>query len=182
MILSHYSDNPVLSPSSIKQKDDADMKPQGLWLSVDGPDDWASWCESEKFRDIEDQYQHRVELTSSANILRITNSDELRDFHSKYVAGQEGRPWERYAVDWSRVATGSQGIIIAPYIWSERLGDIGWYYGWDCASGCIWDKDAIAKVELIKSPITPTVQTKARTGKNLMTGESIYETKTKQGG
>jgi hypothetical protein len=22
----------------------------------------------------------------------------------------------------------------------------GWYYGWDCASGCIWDSAAVERV------------------------------------
>lgn len=29
-----------------------------------------------------------------------------------------------------------------------------WYYGWDCASGCIWDKDAIEHYYLIKEQET----------------------------
>jgi len=32
------------------------------------------------------------------------------------------------------------GIEIAPYQWDARLSLI-WYYGWDVASGCIWNLD-----------------------------------------
>ena len=50
---------------------------------------------------------------------------------------------------WPGVAAeGWAGIEIAPYIWARRLdGPARWYYGWDAASGCIWDPTAAA-VEL----------------------------------
>lgn len=56
---------------------------------------------------------------------------------------EEGTP----LIDWRRVAESYQGIVIAPYVWARRhhLAS-GWYYAWDCASGCIWDSAAVAAI------------------------------------
>ena len=61
-------------------------------------------------------------------------SDWARRFRDRYI-------------DWPAVATDYPGLIIAPYQWSCRMSEFTrWYYGWDCASGCIWNADAIARV------------------------------------
>lgn len=49
-------------------------------------------------------------------------------------------------INWPMVADRYQGIVIAPYLWSRRMDGGLWYYGWDCASGCIWDAAAVASV------------------------------------
>ncbi|QBI98814.1 hypothetical protein SEA_BOBBY_184 [Mycobacterium phage Bobby] len=49
-------------------------------------------------------------------------------------------------IDWGKVAADYGGIIIAPYQWSRRM-DPHWYYTWDCASGCIWNLEAIESLE-----------------------------------
>ena len=76
---------------------------------------------------------------------------ELDAFHEKY-----GVPMfpnlpdmcnSRYfAPDWARVGEAYPGIIIAPYIWSRRLDGPMWYYGWDCASGCVWDPSVVRSI------------------------------------
>lgn len=56
-----------------------------------------------------------------------------------------------YEIDWKKVTEEYQGIIISPYIWQRRLAPhTMWYYGWDVASGCIWDTDAIEEVKLVE--------------------------------
>lgn len=52
-----------------------------------------------------------------------------------------GNPYTR-SIDWLRVKTQYGGIEIAPYQWKRRLSSF-WYYGWDCASGAIWDRDVL---------------------------------------
>lgn len=60
------------------------------------------------------------------------------------------------SVNWPLIATRWDGIIIAPYQWSCRYDDrTFWYYGWDCASGCIWNLHAITDV------IAPSVEVAA---------------------
>ena len=41
--------------------------------------------------------------------------------------------------DWKLIAQEFDGIEIAPYQWEIRMDyNFFWYYGWDCASGCLW--------------------------------------------
>jgi hypothetical protein len=156
--LTHYADRPrtldrgrryeQLPPESFTHK------PRGIWVSVDGEDDWHSWCTDNSFNLGGLTQAHRVTLTDDANVLWITNRQEFVAFAKGY-----GRPEERplftamrrvtevdyeTAISWGRVATDYDGIIIAPYQWHFRLSCM-WYYGWDCASGCIWNLDAIAE-------------------------------------
>jgi hypothetical protein len=69
-------------------------------------------------------------------------------------------------IDWPKVSERYDGVVIAPYVWSLRMGDYemiegrmrktpdsaisDWYYPWDCASGCIWKASAIKAFDLIK--------------------------------
>ena len=86
--------------------------------------------------------------------MRITNDNEFEAFHSKYaeeaVKYRGGAP-KQYSINWSAVAKDYYGIEISPYRPKYRLA-LGylWYYGWDVASGCIWNKDAIRGVRLLK--------------------------------
>jgi hypothetical protein len=122
-------------------------KPSGFWVSVDGEDDWPSWCRSEGFRTDSLEYAHTVTLKSDAHILHLYRFSDLLQFTAEYVSDIGVKDYTG-AIDWGRVAQKYDGIIIAPYCWEARLDErTGWYYGWDCASGCIWNLDAIASVE-----------------------------------
>lgn len=145
--LSHYSAINFLDPRSVAQ-DSAKRgdKPQGLWVSVDGEDDWPSWCHSEE-RGIGSLVHHfRVALADDANLLLISSPDDLRAFDAELGESSTAPRRRSWYVSWEAVADRWQGIIIAPYLWSCRLGDPSWYYTWDCASGCIWDARSIASV------------------------------------
>lgn len=53
-----------------------------------------------------------------------------------------------HTIDWGRVAEKYGGIEIAPGLpWRFRTRS-KWYYTWDCASGVIWDVNAITGIEL----------------------------------
>lgn len=161
--LMHYSDKPIdLERRQYTQREPHSFgKPEGFWVSVQGEDDWPSWCEGEEcFLDRLTQ-AHEVTLAGEANILRITTSDELVRFTEQYAVQTE---WERrfdwkrnnkrqWPIDWREVAPLYDGIIIAPYQWQNR-SSVDWYYGWDCASGCIWNLDAIASVDLIAAGVS----------------------------
>jgi len=139
--LRHYSARP-LKLRSVEQDVFPSYKPRGLWLSVGSA--WKDWGDDEQFS-IDDEYVE-LELTESANVLILSTAEELDAFTEKYgcsslVYGIS----DHYAIDWPKVANQYQGVIIAPYIYSRRL-KLMWYYGWDCASGCIWDANAIRVV------------------------------------
>lgn len=141
-------------------------KPRGIWLSVKGQYDWPEWCNDNEFYLEEIATEHRVTLWPTANILRISNHVELDDFHEKYRIPnpvydrlekddedhQADYPWRPYKrrydnIDWGAVAAEYDGIIITPYLWNRRLEGPMWYYGWDAASGCIWNLQAVRKIE-----------------------------------
>lgn len=135
LILEHYSVKP-LSIAVLKDMDQTSphFKPTGLWLSVQGEDDWPSWCRSEEFGNIDSKLKYYVTLENSANILYIQTNMEIVEFTNKYRADLPG--W----IDWCKVAKRYDGIIIPTYKWSYRLDPYTpWYYTWDCASGCIWN-------------------------------------------
>jgi hypothetical protein len=156
MILEHYDTVPLVWPPRDyeQEKDHRDLslfKPRGLWVSVPGDDDWPSWCRSEEFRPEALAVCTQVILKPDANIKEITNEREIITFDREY--GEELtlgslHKFTRHTINWERVASEYDGIIIAPYIWSCRLpmDMLGprykvsqWYYPWDCASGCIWN-------------------------------------------
>lgn len=126
-------------------------KPHGLWFSVgDGPDSWREWCEREEFMLDSLVWRNVITFRDDARILRISGGRELDAFDDEYRPYPDDPDWDalrlsRYAIDWARVGERYQGIIIAPYCWSRRM-DLDWYYGWDCASGCVWDVSAIADI------------------------------------
>lgn len=152
MELTHWAHNfDELVPRSVPQTHRRLDKPEGLWVSVDGPDDWPSWNEAEGFLDMSKAHPWRVELTINHGLLVIDRLRLLAEFTVKYGLPEKGLPGN-YAIDWKRVAKTYNGIIIAPYQWPARLDrNTQFYYGWDCASGCIWDTRAIASVERLAS-------------------------------
>jgi hypothetical protein len=151
MKLSHFSPEKFIDKvESRKQRSDNDYhsaheKPLGLWVSVDGEYCWDTWCRENDFnRGI---YRHRVILSDTAKILYITTAEELVTFRDTYARHEPRTRFQRDKyIAWADVAKEYQGIIISPYIWEKRLSEM-WYYGWDCASGCIWSSDAVSKIE-----------------------------------
>ena len=151
--LVHYTSNLLLLQDLQirKQKESLNMKPRGLWVSVEnkGSYGWKQWCLSEEFRVEELIMPHLVTLASNANILHISSIEELDEFNNEY---------KQYLIPnlgmahpkWNQVAEKYQGIIISPYLWERRFdSEMLWYYAWDCASGCIWDNTAIKSINFM---------------------------------
>ncbi len=143
--LTHFSAKPIgkLRDADWLKRGGA-YKPSGLWVSVDGEDDWPSWCEAEGFGLDSLKCQTRITLAPDSNVLLISKLASLDSFHRTFRGARyEGIRWKQVADIWD-------GIIIAPYQYDRRFtDDFSWYYGWDCASGCIWHKRAIAKAESV---------------------------------
>ena len=154
MKLIHYSRTPLeLNPCSYLQ--DVDVKPGGLWVSVETgctPDhSWKEWCLDEEFNLENLAYAYEVLLDSDANVLHLDTIEAMREFNAEYMCYTIPEAMIMNEVDWGHVTERYQGIIIAPYHYALRLhNDFFWYYTWDCASGCIWDLDAIESFEEIK--------------------------------
>lgn len=150
MELYHYSEeefdleNMVYDQSRFEWQ----AKPVGLWVSIG--DEWEKWCREEKFALERLTCKYRVILKKEANILYLDTEDKIYDMHKKYPCKKEsiskliGLDDDTHEIDWLKVKSEYQGIIISPYQWECRLSlDSSWYYGWDCASGCIWDINCI---------------------------------------
>lgn len=137
-------------------------KPNGFWVSVEGESDWKSWCEGESFELQNLVVSYEVKLKKDDKILYLKTASDILSFTKKYpyIRDQWDNPEGRricgsYEIDWLKVKENYQGIIIAPYQWDCRLSTkCSWYYGWDCASGVIWDLDCIEEFNLIEQEIT----------------------------
>lgn len=175
--LYHYSSHPV---AELKQnfhdlhrrEIPIFQKPHGVWFSVEdfGEDDqnWKSWCIGEKFRLEALKYKYSISIRKGSRILYMSEPEELESFSLKYAGNDPsgfkrftGNPEQRpyiYIIDWERVMSEYDGIIIAPYRWDCRLMNptTSWYYGWDCSSGCIWNMKAIKS--FILESITDTAE------------------------
>lgn len=144
---------PAITARLAGKQPDRDPKPVGLWYEVNA--DWRRWCESEQPDWIAGRYLHRLVLDGE-RLLSIGTVTDLDVFHERYARpiypGSLGSR-HRYP-DWNLVAAAYDGIEIAPYLWTRRLGGTasGWYYGWDCASGCIWRPRGM-RVEMIGGPL-----------------------------
>lgn len=135
-------------------------KPQGLWYGIN--DYWIDWCASEKMGWVHD-YIHEVILDES-KILKITNLDEFDDFEKEYgdvdpllARLEKAYPGQMMnyrrgmeVIRFDKVAEKYSGLEITPYLYEKRLISM-WYYGWDCASGCVWAQDAVKDIRRFAS-------------------------------
>lgn len=150
MILEHYTPHPLVFDTKRAYMTSRHDKPAGFWVSVRGEDDWPSWCREEGFREDYLSYCSVVTLEDYANVLILGNVEEIRAFTNKYGNPPADAPiYLRRGnyIDWESVQKEYDGIIITPYQWTIRLDpEFSWYYGWDVASGCIWNLDAIKTI------------------------------------
>lgn len=134
--LYHYSEQPLKEVQKPENKYKY-FKPNGLWVSDDDDYSWKEWCKDNDFRVEKLKYKTEIILKPCANILIIDTLDKLDAFHNEYDGDND-----RFGLAWPLVAERYDGIIISPYRHERRLQYL-WYYGWDCASGCIWNPDVI---------------------------------------
>lgn len=153
MLLLHYSAKPLGEIRDAAEQPPAHFKPVGLWVSVEGPDDWPSWCMSEQWGLESLRYAHEIDLHPAAKILHLKNASDIDSMKRYYRTSAQAPPQDApsyHSIDWRPVAEEYDGIIIAPYNWNRRLHhQTSWYYTWDCASGCIWRACAIERVTLL---------------------------------
>lgn len=158
MKLAHYSAKPITgwdSSCCTNRGNTRDyFKPRGLWVSDDSAEqNWQDWCVGEDFGLDRFAYRTEVLLKDQSNILFIRTVEELDKFQDEYkwdiLANERyGKGSARYDYcRWSDVVARYDGIIITPYLWQRRLDGPMWYYGWDCASGCVWNGDVVELAE-----------------------------------
>lgn len=143
LALEHFSDKPLVGKPIINSKNNCDgMKPAGLWVSVAGEHGWPEWCQAEDFRVDRLLVRTPVEVNPGAKILHIDGEGQFDQFTKKWATCLP-YPFARECwPDWELLKKEYDGVVISPYLWNRRMGNL-WYYGWDCASGCIWNTKAI---------------------------------------
>ena len=119
----------------------ATMKPNGFWYGFGN--EWIDWVRSE-MPDWEGKYIYEVDI-GNTNVLKIDTHFDLMKFHRKYAERKQIARDD--LLDWSEVAKEYDGIEINPYQYEARYQYM-WYYGWDVASGCIWNLNNV-KLKLI---------------------------------
>jgi len=135
----HMSKSPfVLNKKECAQS--AGPKPRGFWYGMEMA--WHEWVQSEMPHWMGECY-YEVDLGDSA-ILIIDSSAGLDRFSKKYSRGE-------FYIDWMLVSEKYDGIEIDPYQWSRRH-EYMWYYGWDVASGCLWNLRQVSIKELEIEP------------------------------
>jgi len=118
-------------------------KPSGLWYAIGT--EWINWCKIAMPHWLEDQNVFRLKIHTD-KILFVDTPEKLEAFDQKYKVYRGEDALRLEIIDWLAIAEEYHGVEIAPYFRRHRL-DFFWYHGWDVASGCIWNKRAIARIE-----------------------------------
>ena len=94
-------------------------------------------------RDI-DMFTRRYGRDLSANIelLQDTETPELLRAGTGMIFPRSSGGFSNYIM-WAQVAERHSGIVVDPYS-RARSRTYLWYYGWNCAGGCIWDTGIIS--------------------------------------
>jgi hypothetical protein len=126
-----------------KQK--SSSKPSGLWYGIGTS--WIDWVKSEMPKwDYENIFEVKI---NESKVLKIDNIDDLYEFTEKYEdQSLNNTMMSNYYIDWNKLSNEYSGIEIVPHIY-EAVYDLNWYYGWDVASGCIWNKNGIININKI---------------------------------
>jgi hypothetical protein len=151
----HYSAIPLeqIKPAGQREPLSPYAKPKGLWVSVEPDQDrwngWREWCEREQ--SALDKFEHaaRIHLKDDVKIKLVSSPGGIDSFTEQFSRSvpQDGSR----CIDWKSVAKSYSGIVISPYLREPRPRKPSWYYAWHCASGCIWDANAIRFAEALSS-------------------------------
>lgn len=151
----HFSEEPLESIKHIPlEKQQLLSKPIGFWYSWGGT--WPLYLLSEFFylgRKEGKWATNRIENINYIYKVNIDFRDVLRIRRKKdftWICNEYGKPSTNdmarfadypYDVNWHKFCIDFKGIDIE---YDKNASyDYHWYYGWDCSSGCIWNKDAI---------------------------------------
>jgi hypothetical protein len=76
----------------------------------------------------------------------LQNISALLGLKSEYC----GDILSSHHIDYEKLSQEYGGIEIIPYLWEKRLHMKSfWYYGWDVASGCVFNKNAVKEIRFL---------------------------------
>jgi len=129
-------------------------KPDGLWYACG--DEWLEFINT-SLRGPLARARYIYEIKLSDKVLKIDNDLDFKTFYYHFRTqtfvdpshpAEEG---DAMAIDWPEVQReGYAGVEVCPYLGSMRT-KFDWYYGWDVASGCVWDSAGVTSVSLLAS-------------------------------
>lgn len=154
MILSHFSDENFRFNTRKKYPTPPkfEHKPKGLWLSDETELGWSKWTSDQNFRT--NTMAERTTFDCNLDNWAVLNDREMIDiFTKRFTARHEFGEMHLDFMNWAEIMDRFSGILITPYCWGSRTKH-SWYYGWDCASGCVWD---LSTIKLIKTEKTNEV-------------------------
>lgn len=145
MKLSHFTEKPfTFNPKQKYVNELFWIKPSGLWLSDESEYGWKQWCTNEQWG--LDGLKHETKFQSDTkNWLILDTNEKLIEFTKQYST----KILPIITIEWDKVTKEYGGIIITPYQRSLRLRSevSSWYYGWDCASACVWDLSSLKVIK-----------------------------------
>jgi len=118
--------------------------PNGLWLSVTGIYDWEQYCRKNNSHLDALQYEFQILLKPQARILLLHNKNAFDSFIHEY-----GHYKEKYfdiSIHWEKIFNNYQGIAL-PHVLPQLMNMFRWHKTWCCTSACVWDLQAVKKVE-----------------------------------
>jgi hypothetical protein len=118
--------------------------PNGLWLSIAGIHDWERYCLENNCRLDALKSEFQILLKPQARILILHDKTAFEGFIKEY-----GRCKEKYfdlSIKWEKIISNYQGIAM-PRVFPALMNMFSWYKTWCCTSACIWDLQAVEKVE-----------------------------------
>lgn len=144
---------PITGIRHVQQK--VDYKPKGLWYAIG--DAWKEFVRTDMSSRPEAPYEYEVVLKKDHGMLMLNTVDKVINFNRMYGTthipdprskrGERGETFD--LIDWDQVADDFTGIELCPYFYEIRF-DMIWYYTIDIESGCIWNADAIDRLNQLK--------------------------------
>jgi len=117
--------------------------PNGLWLSITGINDWEHYCLKNNHNLMKLKYEFQVKLKPRAKILILYNKAAYDDFEKKYACYSEGIEIQ---IRWEEIIKDFQGLAL-PIVIPKRYNMDSWHDTWRCTSACIWDLQAVEKID-----------------------------------
>ena len=143
--LAHFSEKPIAFRADYLYREFRpvqDFKPIGFWLSDETDYGWKKWNEQSEHAACSIQTDFDCDTTKW---IVLKTPDAINKFYKefRFPICSIG-PMQ---IDWPEVKKQFGGILISPYQWGLRFDhEMMWYYGWDCASACVWDLTTIKEI------------------------------------
>jgi len=126
--------------------------PNGLWLSIAGKNDWEQYCIRNSYNLCNLKYEFQVILKPYAKILILNNKNAYKKFEKNYgyytekIKIYEKKYPHTFSIRWDEIIKNYQGLALPTIL--PKMNNMGLFYDiWRCTSACIWDLQAVERVE-----------------------------------